>query len=217
VIFVDVTTGKRHRYREVRDASEKFGKALKHNWDWRKGDVMAIFTPNSADIGAVIFGTLRAGGIVCPINNLSTAEELASYLKSSGARGMTTHISCLEVARTAARKVGLPLDRIVLVGEPDSRSGALHFASFRSAAADGERPAINPKEDLAFLVYSSGTTGLPKGVMLSHENMIANILQNSAVEGKHTKWGSDRSIGFLPMYHIYGRFKAHGFLRPKLT
>jgi long-subunit acyl-CoA synthetase (AMP-forming) len=62
-------------------------------------------------------------------------------------------------------------------------------------------------EDLAFLVYSSGTTGLPKGVMLTHRNIIANITQNSVVNTTFLEWTRDRSLGFLPMYHIYGRFR----------
>jgi 4-coumarate--CoA ligase len=203
VIFVDITAQKSHGYREIRDSSEKIGRSLRHNWHWQKGDVMAVFTPNCADIGAMTYGTLWAGGVVCPINNLCKAEELAGYLKSSGAKGLTTHVSCIDIAMAASRAVGLPLDRIVLVGDPDPKARVRHFLSLQSTTEGLERFSISPK-DLAFLVYSSGTTGLPKGVMLSHENMVANILQNSAMDEGHTKWSSDRNIGFLPMYHIYG-------------
>ena len=165
---------------------------------------MAVFTPNCADIGAMIFGTLWAGGVVCPINNLCKAEELTSYLKSSGAKGLTTHISCLDIAEEAARSAGLPPDRIVLVGEPRIDVRAKHFSSWESIETEVEKVSINPNDDLAFLVYSSGTTGLPKGVMLSHENMVVNVLQNNTMDEGNTKWNIDRTIGFLPMYHIYG-------------
>jgi 4-coumarate--CoA ligase len=206
VIFVDIAAGKDHTFRELRDTSEQIGRGLHYHWGWQKGDVMALFAPNSADIGAITFGTHWAGGIVCPVNNLFTVMELASQLKSSGAKGLTTHLAGLEVAREAASIVGLPLDRIILIGDPDPKGKMKHLSSVRNTTNFVEKVPINPKEDLAFLVYSSGTTGLPKGVMLSHENIVANILQNSIPDADMTNWRNDRMIGFLPMYHIYGGF-----------
>ena len=66
VIFVDIAVGKNHTFRELRDTSEQIGRGLRYQWGWQKGDVMALFAPNSADIGAIAFGTHWAGGIVCP-------------------------------------------------------------------------------------------------------------------------------------------------------
>lgn len=166
---------------------------------------MALFTPNSAEIGAVTFGTHWAGGVVCPFNNLYTVGELVSQLRSSEAKALTTNVACLEVAREAALIAGLPLDRIILVGEHDPKGRFEHFSTLQSTSTDVQRVPIDPKLDLAFLVYSSGTTGLPKGVMLSHENVIANLLQAHILDLEHTHWSTDRTIGFLPMYHIYGR------------
>lgn len=164
---------------------------------------MALFTPNSADIATVIFGTLWAGGVVCPINNLYTVGELASLLKESGAKGLVTHTSCLEIAREAAMIIGLPLGRIVVLGELDQQRRARHFSCLIEKSI-GEKVEIDPKEDLAFLVYSSGTTGLPKGVMLSHENIVANILQSGTPDREMFYWKNDSLISFLPMFHIYG-------------
>ncbi|KIX00172.1 uncharacterized protein Z518_10309 [Rhinocladiella mackenziei CBS 650.93] len=204
VIFVDITAQKQHTFRDVRQAATLFGQGLRQEWKWQKGDVMALFTPNSAEIGAVTFGTHWAGGVVCPFNNLYTVGELASQLKSSQAKGLATHVTCLEVAREAALLVGLPLDRIILIGGRDSKGRFQHFSDVQGASTAIERATIDPKEDLVFLVYSSGTTGLPKGVMLTHQNVMANLLQTSVMDANLTDWRIDRTIGFLPMYHIYG-------------
>lgn len=164
---------------------------------------MAIFSPNSADIGIMVTATLYAGGVVCPLNNLYTVGELTSLLKSSGAKALTTHISCLDIAREAALIVGLPLNRVVVVGEKDSKGKVRHFEELMEER-DVQRVKLDPDEDMAFLVYSSGTTGLPKGVILTHRNIVANNLQGYMAEKEAMNWKEDSMISFLPMFHIYG-------------
>jgi 4-coumarate--CoA ligase len=167
-----------------------------------------LFAPNNTEIAPVTFGTLWAGGVVCPFNNLYTVGELVSQLKSSQAKALVTHAACLEVAREAALLVGLPLDRIILVGPRDTKERFRHFSELQSPTSDVRKVAVDPKTDLAYLVYSSGTTGLPKGVMLTHENIVANLLQGAVQDDDHMHWSRDRTIGFLPMYHIYGESRG---------
>lgn len=202
---MDIAAQKRLTFHNIREAAEQFGRGLLQRWKWQKGDVLALMTLNSADVAPVTFGTLFAGGVVCPLNNLYTVDELVSQLESCKAKALVTNVACLEVACKAASIVGLGLDRILLVGDVDSSRQFQHFSSLQSTSTSVAKVTINPKEDLAFLVYSSGTTGLPKGVMLTHENMVANTLQNYAAEVSLMNWKKDRLLGFLPLYHIYGK------------
>jgi 4-coumarate--CoA ligase len=204
VIYVDVSTKKQMTVKDVSDAAEGFGKGIRQRWSWQKGDVMAVFSPNTIDFAPVVFGTHWAGGVACLFNNMYTVGELVSQLKSSGAKALVTHVACVEVAQEAALIVGLPLGRIILAGPNDPSQRFKHFTDIHSSARDVQRLKLDPKNDLAYLVYSSGTTGLPKGVMLTHENVVANILQVHANEGQVSHWSRDRIIGFLPLYHIYG-------------
>jgi 4-coumarate--CoA ligase len=120
-------------------------------------------------------------------------------------------MSCLATARKAAREVGLSEDQIILIGDEEDESGKFrHFRrlpGFRVVSRNERvaRPVeLDPKNDLAYLVYSSGTTGKPKGVMLTHTNIVSNILMLVAVaSGQLTP--KDRAIGFLPMFHSYGK------------
>jgi long-subunit acyl-CoA synthetase (AMP-forming) len=145
--------------------------------------------------------------VVCPFNNLYTVWELVSQLKSSEAKALATHVACLEVAREAALIVGLALDRIFLVGDPDSKGQFRHFSQIQATSTNIDKVVVNPEEDLAFLVFSSGTTGPPKGVMLTHSNIVANTLQSNVMDVGMTDWRKDGTLGFLPMYHIYGELR----------
>jgi len=206
VVYVDIAADRNFTFGNIRKTAEQLGQALLGSWAWSKGDVLALITPNSANIASVMFGTLYAGGIVCPLNHLSTASDLAESLKASNAKAMVTNTSCLDVAQEAARIAGMSKDRILLIDDAKEQREHRHFTTLQSSMFSSVRPEIDPGEDLAFLVYSSGTTGLPKGVMLTHHNIVANMIQNAVVSRSFIDWRRDKALGFLPMYHIYGRY-----------
>lgn len=138
-------------------------------------------------------------------------------MKDCGAKALVTQKPFLEVAIKAAREAGVPESRIILVGdEKDASMKFKHFSSIRNLAGTSRyrRTKLDPENDIAFLVYSSGTTGHPKGVMLCHRNIIANILMLKAGEGENISWeggpdgNGDSILSFLPFFHIYGRHFA---------
>lgn len=213
IIYRDADSGRAYSYAQVKSTAIDLGKGLKSLWDWRKGDVLALFTPNCIDSPAITWGVHWAGGIVSPANPGYTVEELAFQLKDSGAKALATQMPFLKVAVEAAKQAGIPEERIILMGdEKDESMRFKHFSSIRNLAGTSRyrRTKAHPRNDLAFLVYSSGTTGHPKGVMLCHENIISNILMLKAGEGGNLSWdggpdgNGDNIIAFLPFFHIYG-------------
>ncbi|EON66726.1 hypothetical protein W97_05972 [Coniosporium apollinis CBS 100218] len=213
VIYLDPSTSRSYTYAQVKQTALDFGAGLRALWDWQKGDVLALYTPNCIDTPAITWGTHWAGGVLSPANPGYTAEELAFQLKDAGAKALVTQMPFLANARKAAKMVGLDESRIVVMGDERDGTGRVkHFSSIRntSGATRYRKRKVDPKEDLAFLVYSSGTTGHPKGVMLTHRNIVSNVLMIKAGEGGKLGWNNgadgsgDRVLAFLPFFHIYG-------------
>jgi acyl-CoA synthetase (AMP-forming)/AMP-acid ligase II len=162
----------------------------------RKGDVVALVSPNLPDFAVAFHGVTAAGGVVTTMNPLSTAHELAGQLLDSGAVYLVTVPALLETSRAAA--AGTRVREIFVFGDV---VGATPFAAL--LAEDGPWPevGIDPAEDLAVLPYSSGTTGLQKGVMLTHRNIVAQFYQ---CEGIVPLDADATMIAVLPFFHIYG-------------
>ena len=142
---------------------------------------------------------MSLGGVNTTINPLYTAEELAHQLNDSGARFMVTVAPFLENARQAATEAGV--EKVFVFGEAE---GALPFAALMET--DGEPPPVqfDLQNDLVVLPYSSGTTGMPKGVMLTHHNLVANMCQIFGFQGLTPTSEQDTLVGVLPFFHIYG-------------
>ncbi|KIX09039.1 uncharacterized protein Z518_00117 [Rhinocladiella mackenziei CBS 650.93] len=222
VIFQDASEPSLyHTFAQVRDRAVEFGLALRDRFQFSKHDVLALYSPNNIDVPCLVFGTLWAGGVVSPANPAYTVDELAYQLNDSGAKVLVSHISTISKAKVACAKVGIPEARILVIGnDHGERQGCLDWKSFqaRTNALASQLTAthVTPKEDLAFLAYSSGTTGRPKGVMLTHFNVTANIQQvrdmevvasdNSiSVPGiPDAPSSGDKILACLPFFHIYG-------------
>ncbi|PTW50673.1 AMP-binding protein [Rhodovulum kholense] len=163
-----------------------------------KGAVVALMAPNSPDFVTVFHGVAYAGGTVTPVNPTYTAEELAFQLKDSGARLLVTVPACLDTARAGAAAAGL--SDIAVIGAEAPDRGAVPLEALMGPRLVAQVP-LDVARDIAVLPYSSGTTGLPKGVRLSHRNLVVNIDQGlAACDMRPGDW----TVGFLPFFHIYG-------------
>ncbi|MFE2599671.1 4-coumarate--CoA ligase family protein [Streptomyces sp. NPDC059396] len=172
----------------------------------RKGDVLALHSPNTIAYPAVFYAATRAGASVTTTHPLATPEELATQLRDSSARWIVTVSPLLDVVRRSAELVGGIQEIFVSDRAADGHRSVLDMAMAASAgeaAAPDAGPdvAIDPGEDIAALPYSSGTTGLPKGVMLTHRSIATNLAQ---LEPVMPMGPGDRILAVLPFFHIYG-------------
>jgi acyl-CoA synthetase (AMP-forming)/AMP-acid ligase II len=162
----------------------------------RKGDVVAVFCPNTPWFPVVFHGIAAAGCVMSPINSLYTPDEIAFQLKDSGAKILITISLFMDRASAAVEKT--PVNEIVVL---DGAEGHANLFDLLGADAPSVQVDIDPADDLVTLPYSSGTTGLPKGVMLTHRNLVANVSQCRPL----INLGEDeRIIAVLPFFHIYG-------------
>jgi acyl-CoA synthetase (AMP-forming)/AMP-acid ligase II len=162
----------------------------------RKGDVVAVFCPNTPWYPVVFHGIAAAGCVMSPINSLYTPDEIAFQLKDSGAKILITISLFLDRAKEAAEKS--PVDEIVVL---DGAEGHANLFDLLGADAPSVSVDIDPANDLVTLPYSSGTTGLPKGVMLTHRNLVANVAQTRPMIDLQA---DEKIIAVLPFFHIYG-------------
>ena len=159
------------------------------------GTVIAVLAPNMPEYVVAFHGPLYAGCTVTTLNPSYTATEVRHQLTNSGATLLITVQPFLAVARDGAAGTGVT--EIVVIGEGD----APPLASLMGDPMHAQMP-VDVERDTAVLPYSSGTTGLPKGVMLTHRNLVVNVDQSLAVKDiLQGEW----TVGFLPFFHIYGQ------------
>ncbi|MFB7245947.1 4-coumarate--CoA ligase family protein [Streptomyces populi] len=163
----------------------------------RKGDVLALHSPNTIAFPVVFYGATRAGASVTTVHPLATAEEFAKQLRDSSARWIVTVSPLLETARQAAGLAGGIREILVC----DQAEGHRSLLDLLGGTAPEPEVAIDPVEDVAALPYSSGTTGVPKGVMLTHRSIATNLAQ---LEPAMPMGPDDRILAVLPFFHIYG-------------
>ena len=193
--LIDGSTGRQLTYAKLTDGVRRVASALRRR-GLKKGDVFAIFSPNVLEYPIAFHAVASAGGVVTTINSLYTPREIRDQLRDSRARFLLTVPAFMDRASEAIE--GLDIDEVFVFGEAE---GAIAFATLMAEPAEPFSVDIDPGEDLVALPYSSGTTGLAKGVMLTHRNLVANVLQ---AEGRIHLHEGERVLGVMPFYHIYG-------------
>jgi acyl-CoA synthetase (AMP-forming)/AMP-acid ligase II len=193
--LVDAGSGRAISYAQLPELVDRIAASLAR-LGLRKGDVCAIFSGNTPEYPLAVLALARLGAIVTTASPLNTRDDLVKQFTDSKPRFLFTSPALRDVALAVVADTGV--ERVFSFAPMDGAE------SFESLLADGEPPpavSIDP-HDVVALPYSSGTTGLPKGVMLTHRNLIANVLQVQAAG--HLRDGEDTLICFLPFFHIYG-------------
>ncbi|HKS14268.1 MAG TPA: long-chain-fatty-acid--CoA ligase FadD1 [Pseudomonas sp.] len=218
--------GKTITYGELYALSGAFAAWLQQHTDLKPGDRIAVQLPNVLQYPVAVFGAMRAGLIVVNTNPLYTARELEHQFKDSGAKALVclanmAHLAEKVVPRTQVRHVIVtevadllpPLKRLLInsvIKYVKKMVPAYHLpraVRFNDALAKGKGAPLTEvsphADDVAVLQYTGGTTGVAKGAMLTHRNLVANMLQCRALMGSNLKEGCEILITPLPLYHIY--------------
>lgn len=194
--LIDGTDGTTLTYEQVDRFHRRVAAALAET-GVRKGDVLALHSPNTVAFPLAFYAATRAGASVTTVHPLATAEEFAKQLGDSRARWIVTVSPLLDTARRAAELAGGVQEILVCDSAPGHRS----LIDMLASAAPEPSVAVDPAEDVAALPYSSGTTGTPKGVMLTHRQIATNLAQ---LEPLMPAAPGDRVLAVLPFFHIYG-------------
>ncbi|XP_044255602.1 4-coumarate--CoA ligase 1-like [Tribolium madens] len=202
-------TGRKYTYEEIQRKSINLNRNLRKKLKLEKGDVIAILLPNSPEFIIATSGALKAGLIVTTLNPIYTPDEISRQLKDSSTKAIITFVDFYELAKASANLTQSPINILTIKTQQGQSvpQGALNFDEF---IENCDYPDVPPADtnDIAFLPYSSGTTGLPKGVQLSHRNILANLCQFNARElsviEDTTRDHQDVIPAVLPKFHIYG-------------
>ncbi|XP_045162739.2 uncharacterized protein LOC123527392 [Mercenaria mercenaria] len=191
--LVDDATGTVYTYSQLEDLSRKVGSFL-YRKGLRKNDVICYYGTNNAEFCLLLLGCASVGVVLTMANPAYTSGELERHMEHSGAKTLVTVAHLVPKAREAE------IGDIIVIGNAD---GCQPFSDL--LADDGKYfptdITIDPHEDVVILPYSSGTTGLPKGVMLSHYNVVSNMIQ---LQQSIRTTNDDTNFAVLPFFHIYG-------------
>ncbi|MCS5499112.1 AMP-binding protein [Cnuibacter physcomitrellae] len=197
VALIDGISGGETTFGELRARIEAFAGALAAR-GIGPGDVVALHSPNVPAFVIAFHGILRSGATATTVNALYTTAEVARQLEDSGATMLVTVGPLLSQSGPAAEEAGIPADRVIVLDGADGHPSLADLLAERAAAPSVR---IDPATHVAVMPYSSGTTGFPKGVRLSHRNLVANVVQCTPVLDVES---DDVVLAVLPFFHIYG-------------
>ena len=222
--------GRKMSYRELRDHVDRFATAL-YDLGIKKGDRVALLLLNSPQFIIAYFGALKAGATLTPISPVYVSPEIKHQIEDSGAKILV----CQDILYDHVDKSGVELDRVILTGVTEylprlkkmlgqsvlravyqkmsappqdlfEREGFYQFQDLiRKYPPNPPKIEFNVREDLVTLPYTGGTTGMPKGAMISHYNIVAAQHLGQCFWGDIVEEGKEVILAYLPFYHIYGQ------------
>ncbi|RIB04156.1 hypothetical protein C2G38_2008510 [Gigaspora rosea] len=204
VTFVDGITGRSYTFGEIVHESKKFAAGLQDKLGFKCGDVLTIFSPNQVDYPIVVLGTIAAGGKVATANVYYEAVDLSLQLTDSGTSVLIVHPDNLEVAIEASIEAKIPASMILLFGDKEI-NGYKPYFSVLINDREIEPICYTPEEaksTTAYLLYTSGTTGNPKGIELTHTNVVASLAQKTTAESKLGTYSLTTAV--TQFCHVFG-------------
>ncbi|KAI0706142.1 amp dependent CoA ligase [Cytidiella melzeri] len=211
--LIEDATGREIGYKDLRTRTFGLANEFSTRWSIGENDVVCLCSPNHVDWPVVLWAAHRLGAAVAPVNPAYTPEELVHVLTLTGASLLVVSSANLSAAVIAAQTAGIPLERVITIDTPPlynmTHESVEHLisAGLSSPLSFNERRlrAGEAKTKMAFLCFSSGTTGKPKAVAVSHYAMIANVLQMKAAIMKSPRYEvGDVAHGVLPFFHVFG-------------
>ncbi|MDT0158406.1 AMP-binding protein [Microbacterium sp. ARD32] len=197
VAIVDGSSGAETSYRQLVAQIDLFAGALAARGAG-VGTKVGVLCPNVPAFATVFHGILRAGATATTINSLYTADEIENQLRDAEAEWLITVSPLLAGAKEAAARMGFDDDHLIVL---DGADGHPNLRDLLGEGHPAPEVSFDPATHLAVLPYSSGTTGRPKGVMLTHRNLVANVAQCVPMLSVDE---TDRVLAVLPFFHIYG-------------
>ncbi|MBL0171129.1 MAG: 4-coumarate--CoA ligase family protein [Gemmatimonadaceae bacterium] len=195
--IVCAATGRAYTYAGLAKAIAQVGAGLAAR-GVKKGDVVGLVSPNTPDFAVVFYAIVSIGAICSTVNPIATAEEIGAQFADSEAIMLFTVPELYDKCEAASRLASM-VREIVVFGEHE---GAVPYAELFAHGDTPPHVEIDPATDVCALPYSSGTSGIPKGVMLTHRNIVANLCQMRQPTTMVT--ADDVIVGVLPFFHIYG-------------
>ena len=207
VCIFDKSDDKKYTYRELIYTSDKIANALVQS-GVKKGDCIGIMTPNCPEFIFICIGIMKTGATVVPINPLLKENDVSHIIKECGNMNIVfVHKGNFRTMKKALKDISL--DQIILLKSNSSKEGTILFEEYIDGIAPLQPDVdFDPLNDLAALLFTGGTTGLPKGVMLTHNNLVSCTLSTllmagEAEEGEET-FGKTVNLSILPLCHSFG-------------
>ncbi|UOR10239.1 long-chain-fatty-acid--CoA ligase [Halobacillus amylolyticus] len=197
--------GNETSYQELTLQTAAFASSLQ-NEGVKKGDRVAVMLPNCPHYVISYYGTLKAGAVVTQVNPMLVDRELEHILSDSGAETIVIYAPLLPVLEKI--KSNTSIKNVVVVqfdGDYEQAKDETEFTAFlKKSPGPPASVSIDPSEDLAVLQYTGGTTGRSKGAMLTHRNVVANVVQTNEYFKDEVNMGKERYLTVIPLFHVFG-------------